>query len=119
MEAVKKIAEGSKEKQAAAAKGGSGSSTKGITQARRAYTDKRKIKMAELRALKSKRIREFNQKTKSMPKADRDKARREYKKKVEAQFKEAQRQFPTARGIKTVGALRELARRISAMKMAR
>ena len=54
-----------------------------------------------------------------MPKADRDKARREYKKKVEAQFKEAQRQFPTARGIKTVGALRELARRISAMKMAR
>ena len=57
-----------------------GESTKGITKARRAYTDKRKTKIAELRALKDKRIREFNQKSKKMPKEQRDKARREYKK---------------------------------------
>ena len=74
--------------------------------------------MAELRALKAKRIREFNQKTKRMPKSERDKARKEFKKRVEAQFKEAQKRFPTARGIKTVGALRELSRKIAAMKMA-
>ena len=53
-----------------------------------------------------------------MPKAERDKARKEFKKRVEAQFKEAQKRFPTARGIKTVGALRELSRKIAAMKMA-
>ena len=104
-------------KKGAAKAGGTG--TKGITQARRAYTDKRKMKMAELRSLKSKRIREFNTKTKRMPKAERDKARRAFKAKVEAQFKEAQKQFPTARGMKTVGALRELTRRISAMKTAK
>jgi len=118
LEAVKKIAESVQDKKGAA-KAGGGGSTKGITQARRAYTDKRKMKMAELRALKSKRIREFNQKTKKMPKAERDKARRAFKAKVEAQFKEAQKQFPTARGLKTVGALRELTRKLAAMKTAK
>jgi hypothetical protein len=117
LEAVKKIAESVQGKKGAAKAGGTG--TKGITQARRAYTDKRKMKMAELRSLKSKRIREFNTKTKKMPKAERDKARRAFKAKVEAQFKEAQKQFPTARGMKTVGALRELTRKISAMKTAK
>lgn len=93
--------------------------TKGITQARRSYTDKRKSKIAELRSLKGKRIREYNQRTKKMPKAERDKARREFKKKVEAQFKEAQQRFPTARGLKSVGAIRELIRKLDAFRAAK
>jgi hypothetical protein len=94
-------------------------SNKGISQARRAYTDKRKSKIAELRALKSRRIREFNSKTKTLPKADRDKQRREYKKRVEAQFKEAQQRFPTARSLKSVSGIRELIRKIDAFKAAK
>ena len=105
---MKAIAESSKKK--------AGGGTKGITRARRTYTDKRKAKIAELRALKSKRIREFAAKTKKLPKAERTKQRREYKKKVEAQFKEAQTMFPTARGLKSVGVLRDLIRKIDAFK---
>ena len=112
VEAMKQIAEGAKKK-------GAGSGTKGITQARRSYTDKRKAKIAELRALKSKRIREFSARTKKMPKAERTKQRREYKKKVEAQFKEMQTRFPTARGLKSVGVIRELIRKIDAFKAAK
>ena len=104
VEAVKQIAGAAKKK------GGGG--TKGITQARRTYTDKRKAKIAELRALKAKRIREFAAKTKKLPKAERLKQRREYKKKVEAQFKEMQTRFPTARGLKSVGVIRELIRKM-------
>ena len=99
-------------------KAGGGSGTKGITQARRSYTE-RKTKIGELRALKSKRIREFNSRTKKMPKAERDKARREFKKKVNAQFKEAQQRFPTARGLKSVGAIRELIRKLDAFRPAK
>ena len=54
-----------------------------------------------------------------MPKAERDKARREFKKKVNAQFKEAQQQFPTARGLKTVAAIRELIRKLEAFRPAK
>ena len=114
VEAVKSIA-AAKDAKGAARKGG----TKGITQARRSYTDKRKTKIAELRALKGKRIREFNARTKKMPKAERDKARREFKKRVNAQFKEAQQRFPTARGLKTVAALRELIRKLDAFRPAK
>ncbi len=123
VEALAKAVRGAGKKgEAAASKkkgGGGGESTKGITQARRSYTDKRKTKLAELRALKSKRVREFNTKTKKMPKAERDKARREFKKKVEAQFKEVVSRFPTARGLKTVGAVRELIRKLEALKAAK
>ena len=113
--AVKQMAAAKGEAGKKAAKGG----TKGITRARRTYTDKRKTKLAEMRALKSKRIREFNTKTKKMNKADRNKARREFKKKVESQFKEMQSRFPTARGLKSVGVIRELIRKIDAIKTAR
>ena len=112
VEAVKELAEKGK----AGKKGGT---TKGITQARRTYTDKRKTKLAELRSLKSKRIREFNTKTKKLSKGERDKQRRAYKKKVEAQFKEMQQRFPTARGLKSVGVIRELIRKIDALKVAK
>jgi len=116
VEAVKKIAE---TKSAGEKKAGGAKSTKGITQARRSYTDKRKVKLAELRSLKAKRIREFNAKTKKMPKEQRDKARREFKKKVNAQFKEMQGRFPTARGLKSVGVIRDLIRKIDAIKTAK
>ena len=117
VEAVKQIAESSKKKGAAdkAPKGGA----KGITRARRTYTDKRKVKIAQLRALKSKRIREFNQKTKKMPAAERQKQRRAFKAKVNAQFKEMQQKFPTARGLKSVTVLRELIRKIDQIKAAK
>ena len=113
VEAVKQIAD------AASKKKGAAKSTKGISQARRTYTDKRKTKIAELRALKSKRIREFAAKTKKLPKAERTKQRRDFKKKVEAQFKELQTRFPTARGLKSVGVIRELIRKIDAFKSAK
>ena len=112
VEAVKELAEKGK----AGKKGGT---TKGITQARRTYTDKRKTKIAEMRSLKSKRIREFNQRTKKLSKDDRNKQRKAYKKRVEAQFKEMQQRFPTARSLKSVGVIRELIRKIDALKMAK
>ena len=117
VEAVGKAVKG--KKAAEPTKARPSGATKGITQARRTYTDKRKAKIAELRALKSRRIREFMQKTKKLPKADREKQRREYKARVEAQFKEAQKRFPTARGLKSVGVLRDLIRKIDAFKAAK
>ena len=115
VEAVKQIAGKAAQGKAAKAQG----SAKGITQARRSYTDKRKVKLAELRALKSRRIREFNTKTKKMESSARNKARREFKKKVNAQFKEMQSKFPTARGLKSVGVIRDLIRKIDAIKTAK
>ena len=113
VEAVKKVAEAAQAaKKAPATKG----STKGITQARRRYTDKRKITLAALRSLKSKRIREFNNKTKKLPKTERDKQRREFKKKVNAQYKEVTTKFPTARGMKSVGTIRELIKKLEGIK---
>ena len=113
VEAVKALAEAAKK-----GKGSKGAG-KGISQARRTYTDRRKTKIAELRALKSKRIREHNSRTKKLPKAERQKQRRAYKKKVEAQFKEMQQQFPVARGLKSVAVLRELVRKLQAFKTAK
>jgi hypothetical protein len=115
VEAVKALAEkvGEGKKKPAAG------SKKGITQARKRYTDVRKTKLAEMRSLKSKRIREFNTKTKKMPKAQRDKARRAFKAKVEAQFREISKKFPTARGMKTVGVVRELIAKMQKIRLPR
>ena len=89
----------------------------GITAAKKRYTDKRKLKMSELRALKSKRIREHAAKTKKMPKAERDKARREFKKKVNDQFKEVSKRFPTARGLKDLQSVRALIDKIERVRL--
>ena len=51
-----------------------------------------------------------------MPKAQRDKQRREFKKKVEAQYKEVTTKFPTARGMKSVATIRELIRKLEGIK---
>ena len=115
VEAVKGLAAGAAKKKGAGGAGGA----KGITRARRTYTDKRKAKIAELRALKSKRIREFAAKTKKLPKEARNKQRRAYKKRVEAQFKEMQTRFPTARGLKSVTVIRELIRKIDSIRSAK
>ena len=90
----------------------------GITAAKKRYTDKRKVKMGEMRALKSKRIREHNAKTKKMPKAERDKSRREFKKRVETQFKEVAKRFPPARGLKDVKTVRDLIDKLERVRMA-
>jgi hypothetical protein len=90
----------------------------GITAAKKRYVSKRKVKMGEMRALKSKRIREHNTRTKKLPKAERDKARREFKKKVETQFKEVGKRFPPARGLKDVKTVRELIDKLERVRMA-
>ena len=95
-----------------------GADSKGITQARRAYTNARKTKLATIRALKAKRVREFAAKTKKLPKAERRKQRAAFKKKVEQQFKQMSAKFPTARGLKSVAAIRELTAQIAAFQVA-
>ena len=90
----------------------------GITVAKKQYTDKRKVKLGEMRALKSKRIREHNAKTKKMPKAERDAARRDFKKKVNTQYKEVTKRFPPARGLKDVSTVRDLIAKLERVRMA-
>jgi len=89
----------------------------GITAAKRQYTDQRKIKLAELRALKSKRVREHNAKTKKLPKVQRDKQRKVFKDKVNAQFKEVSKRFPTARGLKDLQSVRQLSEKIKTFQV--
>ena len=88
----------------------------GITQARRRYTAKRKQKLAELRSAKARKVREFNSKTKKLPKAERDKRRAAFKKKVNAQFKAITNRFPTARGIGNVARLNQLTKQADSLR---
>ena len=74
--------------------------TSGITKAKKRYTDQRKLKLANMRALKSKRIREFAAKTKKMAPKQRLEARKAFKKKAEGRFREFKQRFPVARGLK-------------------
>ena len=89
----------------------------GITAAKKRYTDKRKVKLGELRALKSKRIREHAAKTKSLKKPERDKQRRAFKDKVNSQFKEVTKRFPTARGLKDLKTVRGLIEKIERVRL--
>ena len=89
----------------------------GITAAKKRYTDKRKVKMGELRALKSKRIREHNAKTKKLPKSERDKQRKAFKAKVNQQYKEVGKRFPTARGLKDLSTVRGLIDKIQRVRL--
>ena len=116
VQAVKKIAEDAKG--GGDSKGESSSkSTKGISQARRTYTDKRKVKLGELRALKSKRIREHAASTKKLPKAERAKARKAFKDKVNSQYKEVTKRFPTARGLKDLQTVKGLIDKIDRVRL--
>ena len=89
----------------------------GITAAKKRYTDKRKVKMGELRALKSKRIREHKAKTKKMPASQRTKARKEFKKKVDSQYREVTKRFPVARGLKDLQTVRSLIDKIERVRL--
>ncbi|MAD44261.1 MAG: hypothetical protein CMH98_04575, partial [Oceanospirillaceae bacterium] len=89
----------------------------GITAAKKRYTDKRKVKLGELRALKSKRLREHNAKTKKMPKAERAKARAEFKKKVNGQYAEVTKRFPTARGLRDLQTVKQLIDKIDRVRL--
>ena len=89
----------------------------GITAAKKRYTDKRKVKLGELRALKSKRIREHAASTKKLPKAERAKARKAFKDKVNSQFKEVTKRFPTARGLKDLQTVKGLIDKIDRVRL--
>ena len=53
-----------------------------------------------------------------MPKAERDKARREFKQRVETQYKEVTKRFPPARGLKDVKTVRDLIDKLERVRMA-
>jgi hypothetical protein len=98
--------------------GGGGGKRKqtGVTQARKQYTSKRKQKLAQLRSAKASKIKEFNSKTKRMPKAQRDKARRAFKAKVNKQLSSITAKFPTARGITDISKLNQLIRQADSIR---
>ena len=75
------------------------------------------MKLGELRALKSKRLREHKAKTKKLPKSERTKARAEFKKKVDQQYKEVTKRFPTARGLKDLHTVRGLIDKIERVRL--
>ena len=75
------------------------------------------MKLGELRALKSKRLREHKSKTKKLPKAERDKQRKAYKARVNAQFKEVSKRFPTARGLRDLQTIRGLIGKIERVRL--
>ena len=89
----------------------------GITAAKKRYNDKRKVKMGELRALKSKRIREHAAKTKKLPAAQRTKQRKAFKEKVNQQYKEVSKRFPPARGLKDVATVRSLIDKLERVRL--
>ena len=75
------------------------------------------MKLGELRALKSKRIREHATSTKKMPKAERAKARKAFKDKVNSQFKEVTKRFPTARGLRDLQTVKGLIDKIERVRL--
>ena len=90
----------------------------GITKAKKRYTDQRKIKMAEMRSLKSKRIREFAARTKKMPKKNRDEARKAYAAKANARYHEMSTKFPPARGLKDLQSVLQLIAKLDTVRLA-
>ena len=91
----------------------------GITKAKKRYTDQRKIKMAEMRSLKAKRLREFAARTKKMPKKQRDDARKEFKSKANARYREMVAKFPPARGLRDLQSVLGLISKLETVRMAR
>ena len=84
----------------------------------RGYTDQRKIKMAEMRSLKSKRIREFAARTKKMPKKNRGEARKAYAAKANARYHEMSTKFPPARGLKDLQSVLQLIAKLDTVRLA-
>ena len=109
MGAAQKAAEAAKAKKRKAS---------GITKAKKRYTDQRKIKLAGLRSLKAKRIREFAAKTKKLPKKQRAQARKEFKQKASAKYKEVVSKFPPARGMRDLHTVLALIKKLEGVRMA-
>ena len=105
-----------KKKAAPKKKAGAKKAQTGVTSARKKYTAKRKSKLAELRSSKAKRIREFNTKTKKLPAAERKKRRADFKRKVNAQYKNIVSKFPTARGMTNVQQLQRLIKQAESIR---
>ena len=105
-----------KKKAAPKKKAGAKKTQTGVTAARKKYTAKRKSKLAELRSAKAKRIREFNAKTKKLPAAERKKRRADFKRKVDAQYKNIVSKFPTARGMTNVQQLQRLIKQAESIR---
>ena len=68
--------------------------------------------------MKAKRIREFATKTKKLPKKERTQARKEFKKKADAKYKEVVSKFPTARGLRDLRTVLDLIKKLEAVRMA-
>jgi hypothetical protein len=75
------------------------------------------VKLGELRALKSKRLREHAAKTKKLSKSERSKQRKAFKQKVNQQYKEVTKRFPTARGLKDLKTVRGLIDKIERVRL--
>ena len=90
----------------------------GITKAKKRYTDQRKIKMAEMRSLKAKRVREFAARTKKMPATQRKQARKAFKDKVDGRYREMAGKFPPARGLKDLPSVLQLISKLETVRMA-
>ena len=82
----------------------------GITAAKKRYTDKRNVKLGR-------RLREHATKTKKLPKSERAKQRKAFKEKVNQQFKEVTKRFPTARGLKDLQTVRGLIDKIDRVRL--
>jgi len=89
----------------------------GITAAKKRYTDRRKVKLGELRALKSKRTREHAASTKKLPAAVRAKQRKAFKEKVNQQYREVTKRFPPARGLKDLKTVKELIAKLDRVRL--
>ena len=71
-----------------------------------------------MRSLKAKRIREFKVKTKKMPAKQRTQARKEFKSKADARYKEITTRFPPARGMKDIQSVLQLIKKLEGVRMA-
>ena len=74
--------------------------------------------MAEMRSLKAKRVREFAARTKKMPAAQRNKARKAFKDKVDGRYREMASRFPPARGLKDLPSVLQLIAKLDTVRMA-
>ena len=72
--------------------------------------------MASLRSLKKKRIREFSTK---LGKKERTQARKEFKARADARYKEMAAKFPPARGLRDLATVLQLIKKLEAVRMAK
>ena len=72
-----------------------------------------------MRSLKARRIREFANKTKKLDKKKRAQARKEFKAKVDARYKDLVTKFPPSRGLRDLATVLQLIKKLEGVRMAR